>query len=876
MARIAPPESQRLEVLRSLRILDTPREQAFDDLTALAATICRTPIAGVSLVDETRQWFKSAIGLDITESPRELSFCTHAILGREPFIVPDSSLDPRFAISSDLGIRFYAGIPLTTSAGHVLGTLCVADHVPRELTGEQIASLEAIARQVMSQIELRRVVAEQQRNELWFRSLAASSPIGIYRADRAGLREYVNPRLLEISGLTFEEALGNGWTSVIHPDDRANVLAVWDEVVRRNEEFAMEFRLTPRPGEVVYVHSRAAPVRGPNGELAGWVGTVEDVTAQRRAEEALRTSEERLQRVLEGSHDGFWDWNVVTGEVKFSQRLAEMLGYTLAEMPPHVTTWEQLIHPDELPDVMRAVREHLDGKTEYYETEHRLRCRSGQWKWILDRGKVVARASDGTPLRMAGTHSDIDKRKKAERGLDRFFNVSLDLLTIASTDGWFRRINPAFERVFGYTTEELLSRPLLEFIHPDDREATMAEAERLRAGHQTVHFENRYICRDGSIKWIAWSATPAPDEDLIYAAGRDITASKEAEEALRESETRTRSIIDNSLGAVITSDVEGRLETINPAGERMFGYRADQLVGKSVVLLYANKPDLADVVKSSLGRVTRWTGRRSTGETFPCDLSLFEFQTGTARHYAAHIVDVSDREEAEKMKRDFVATVSHELRTPLTSIRGSLGLLASGALGALSSEGLSLVTVAERNSVRLLNLINDILEFEKLDSGTIELDLQPVPIVRVLERSIEIISATAAQEHVTIDWDACPGDVLGDEMRLQQVTVNLLSNAIKYSSRGAHVYVEAAREDGWIEVRVTDHGPGIAEEAQKKLFQRFHQVDASDSRSKRGTGLGLAICRTIVQQHGGTIGVVSRAGDGSTFWFRVPAIAESP
>ena len=1026
MTRPQPPdESLRLSALRSFQILDTPRERSFDDLTALAGTVCRTPIAAVSLIDEGRQWLKSVIGLDAAESPREISFCTHAILGSDLFVVPDACQDPRFAhnpaVAGDPQIRFYAGVPLITTDGYALGTLCVADHVPRELSEEQCESLRAIARQVMALLELRRVMSQQQRvqsalldaqamlrrvidgspglsimatdrggrivlfsrgaermfgwsaeevigtstptlfhdpaelekrrqamraggreaslfetlignpaegdteqswtcvrkdgsrffavvsanplrggggeltgyllvgrdvseekevdlalrrNELWFRSLASSSPVGIYRTDTDGLCEYTNPCWQEIAGLTFHESLGRGWTSVVHPEDRASVLAAWDDAVRRNEEFAMEYRIT-RGGEVAYVHSRAAPARGPNGELAGWVGTVEDVTAHRRAEEALRTSEERLQRVLEGSNDGFWDWNVVTGEVRFSQRLAEMIGYTLDEMPPHVTTWEQLVHPDDSPQVMAAVRDHLEGKTEFYETEHRLRCKNGQWMWILDRGKVVARSADGTPLRMAGTHTDISERKKAERELDRFFDLSLDLLAIATSDGWFRRLNPAFETILGYSMTELLGSPFYAFIHPDDVASTKREAEKLRAGHHTVRFENRFVCRDGSVKWIAWSATPVSEEGLIYTAGRDITESKNAEKALRESETRTRSIIANSLGAVITTDENGKVVSINPAGERMFGYRADQIMGQTVARLYAEKIDLGAVAQASLGRVTGWAGRRANGEEFPCEVSLFEFQAGDARHFAAHVMDISDRLEAERMKRDFVATVSHELRTPLTSIRGSLGLLASGKLGVLPDEAQALVIVAERNSVRLITLINEILDFEKLDSGSIELDFEALPVARVIERSIEMVSMTAAQEGVAIESDSCAGSVLGDEMRLQQVMVNLLSNAIKYSPRGSRVFIQASLGHGAVEVRVSDCGPGIAEDAQRRLFQRFHQVDASDSRSKSGTGLGLAICRNIVALHGGDIGVESRKGEGSTFWFRVPAIAVS-
>lgn len=234
-----------------------------------------------------------------------------------------------------------------------------------------------------------------------------------------------------------------------------------------------------------------------------------------------------------------------------------------------------------------------------------------------------------------------------------------------------------------------------------------------------------------------------------------------------------------------------------------------------------------------------------------------------------------ERNAVERMKKDFLSTVSHELRTPLTSIRGSLGLLASGVMGELPPEAVAMIEVAERNSVRLIALINDILDYDKLESGKMEMDLRPAPLRRILERSIASISAFAVQEGVSIELHCGNATVRGDEARLGQVTVNLLSNAVKYSIRGGAVTVTATADRGAVEVRVQDRGRGIPTELQKRLFQRFQRADSSDSRTTPGTGLGLAICKAIVEQHGGTIGVESREGEGSAFWFRVPCLAES-
>ncbi|MEA2465705.1 MAG: hypothetical protein QOJ98_3452 [Acidobacteriota bacterium] len=233
------------------------------------------------------------------------------------------------------------------------------------------------------------------------------------------------------------------------------------------------------------------------------------------------------------------------------------------------------------------------------------------------------------------------------------------------------------------------------------------------------------------------------------------------------------------------------------------------------------------------------------------------------------LLDVSEREEVDRLKKDFVSTVSHELRTPLTSIRGSLGLLASGVMGDLTAEARQLVTVAERNSIRLITLINAILDFEKLESGNDEMDLRPVPLQRIFDRALESVSAFAEQEGVRIEVERTGAVVKADETRLIQVLVNLLSNAVKYSHRGGAVTMRALSLDGQVEAQVIDRGRGIAAGKQEKIFERFHQVDSSDARTQPGTGLGLAICKAIIEQHGGTIGVESVEGEGSTFSFRI-------
>ncbi|MBX9692877.1 MAG: PAS domain-containing sensor histidine kinase, partial [Cyanobacteria bacterium] len=272
----------------------------------------------------------------------------------------------------------------------------------------------------------------------------------------------------------------------------------------------------------------------------------------------------------------------------------------------------------------------------------------------------------------------------------------------------------------------------------------------------------------------------------------------------------------------------------------------------------------------ALNRIGEFDCLRKNGEDFPVELSMSELKTHEGERYMANILDVSERREVERLKKEFVSTVSHELRTPLTSIRGSLTLLSVGAIGKLPEQAQKVVAIAERNTIRLIGLINDILDIEKLEAGKLDMVFDNTSISDILERSEQSVSSFASNNGVKLEILPSDALVFADGDRIVQVLVNLLSNAIKFSENGQTVTVVVENAAGFVQVKVIDRGRGIPEKFKKLLFQRFQQVEASDAKKKGGTGLGLAICKGIIEQHGGQIGVESQEGKGSTFWFRVP------
>ncbi|MBX9690758.1 MAG: PAS domain-containing sensor histidine kinase, partial [Cyanobacteria bacterium] len=264
------------------------------------------------------------------------------------------------------------------------------------------------------------------------------------------------------------------------------------------------------------------------------------------------------------------------------------------------------------------------------------------------------------------------------------------------------------------------------------------------------------------------------------------------------------------------------------------------------------------------------TAVREDGTLFPVEISCNGIQfKGGVLHLVA-MLDVTERHEIERMKREFVAMVSHDLRTPLSSVQGMLALLSAGAAGNLPARAGSIVETAEGQLERLISLINDLLDIQKMESGRFQIERDEVLVKDLLDQSLEAVEQVAKAAKVEFSLPETNARMIADGARIIQVLVNLFSNAIKFSPADGSVEVTVIESPTEVEFRVEDHGRGIPPEHIDAVFERFRQVEPGDAKEKKGTGLGLAICKMIVEGHGGTIGVRSEPGKGSTFWFKIP------
>jgi PAS domain S-box-containing protein len=366
---------------------------------------------------------------------------------------------------------------------------------------------------------------------------------------------------------------------------------------------------------------------------------------------------------------------------------------------------------------------------------------------------------------------------------------------------------------------------------------------------------------------------------------------RELEQALacvQANEQRIAAIIETAQDAFVGIDMRGRICDWNSAAERMLGWSRGEALGRVVSDLVmperfrARSRALLEGFRETgeleiLGRRVERLLVTRDGVEIPVELTLGLAGTGDGRFFSAFVHDISARKEVERMKDEFVATVSHELRTPLTAISASLALLADGMAGELPPDAQGLVDVANASSGRLVRLVGDVLDIQKMDAGGMAFERAVQPLLPLAEDAVAAMRSFAARSGIALSCVATPGaegvrvDV--DRDRLAQVLTNLLSNAIKFSGPGSTVRTRVEASGAAVLLAVADEGTGIPEAFRERVFQRFAQADGADSRRQGGTGLGLSICRTIVEELGGSIWFDSAEGIGTTFYVELPLAA---
>jgi PAS domain S-box-containing protein len=798
-----------------------------------------------------------------------------------PMVIQAGPQGPRWVLAS--------AAPVRRGDGKLLGAVSTFADVTRlHDTEQRLADTNAeLAVRNQALAELTRRI-ETKRAKL--NAIIEHAPVGIVVTDEQGQVEHANPAAALLGmrpvpgGGSFDDVLR---VTCIGPAGDPPCLT---RMALQGEPGSdVELSVLQPNGRRRELLASAAPIKDVQGGVRGAVLVFQDITERKRAERALRESEARFRNMADNAPVMIWVSDPGGYCTYLNRQWYDFTGTT--ERQGLGFGWLDSVHPDDRSHTLGAFRD-ANAWREALWMEYRLRRPGGAYRWVIDSASPRF-GSGGEFLGYIGSAIDIDERRRAEEQIrfqSQLLNAVLQPIIATDHEGCINYWGRGAKALFGWQEDEVLGRGVLDVLLPQVARGLSpgATTARLTGACWTgeIMVEDRY----GRLLPLLMTSTPIRNDDGTWlgtiSVATDLSVQKQVEVSLRSANQRLRiyeRAIESSPDLIYVVDPDYVYQMVNPAHAHAHGRPVQQIVGRTLCELLgpqAFQGALPHLRRCFAGEQVRFEsafdypalGRRDL------DVGYYPLQDedGKVEYAVVMIRDITERKHIERLKNEFVSVVSHELRTPLTSIAGSLGLINGGVAGELPARARPLIEIAYRNSERLTRLINDILDADKIESGRVAFNLKLVDLTRLVEEAIEANRPYAAQFGVRLALEeVLPGvQVRADPDRLIQVLTNLLSNAAKFSPPDQTVAVRVKRSGEAIRVKVTDQGPGIPEEFRAHVFEKFVQADASDSRAKGGTGLGLSICKAIVNRLGGHIGFETQQGQGTTFYFDLPACAE--
>ncbi len=895
-------EQERLKALRDFEILDTAPEKSFDDITLLAAQLCETPIALITLLDEKRQWFKSRVGMEILETPRDVAFCTHTVLQKDVLVVEDVRTDERFAanpfVTGEPGIRFYAGAPLITSDGLALGALCVIDREPRHITEEQKKALLVLSQQVVSQLELRRTLrikAESEErlraSELSYRRLfeAAQDGILILEIDSGQVVD-ANPFLCELLGFSKEEIVGK---TVGEISPFADVISNQTMLERLQTDGYVRYEDLPletKDGRYIAVEFVSNVYEAGDKKVAQC--NIRDITERKKTEQRLALMSQCIANLNDAVMITEAEPLSEPGPkiVFVNEAFERITGYTPAEAMGKSPRFLQ--GPKTERRILDEIREALVNREPI--KKHVVNYRKDGSEYWVDIDLVPVLNAVGKCTHFAAIERDITESKKLKESLKLFRTLmerSADAIEIIDPEtGRFLDVNQTAHERLGYSRAEMLAMRFPDIVADEGGPVSIREsAEEVQKTGYRIR-ESRHRRKDGSTFPIEISVQHIDlDRGYMVAIVRDITDRK-------RNEARFRRLVESNAQGVIFWNVRGKITDANDAFLNLVGFTRHELEAGLLSWTAMTPPEFAEVDRICLEKVAM-TGFcapfekayvRKDGSRVPVIVGVSTFED-CPEEGVCFVVDLTERKKLEQQffraqRMESIGTlaggIAHDLNNILAPILMSIDLLKSTATDA---QAMAILETIEVSAKRGADIVRQVLTFARGIEGE-RIEIQ----VKHLLDDIKVIIKDTFPKDVRLQFSV-PKEtwtIRGDPTQIHQVFLNLCVNARDAMPSGGSLTIKVensvldkqyaamnleVKPGRYVLISVTDSGSGISPHLVEKIFEPFFTT----KELTKGTGLGLSTVQAIIKSHEGVINVYSELGKGTTFKVYLPAM-DSP
>ncbi|MBD2437721.1 PAS domain S-box protein [Nostoc sp. FACHB-110] len=787
-----------------------------------------------------------------------------------------------------LGIFIVVGLIINLLTSHFLKSKQQIKQLSQKLAQENAEQLRMVLEINNDITERKKAEATLQQYIREFEDLYNNAPCGYHSLDAEGKFIRINDTELKWLGYSRDEILHKQFLDILTGDSQQVFQENFPQFKQQGWINNLEFEIVHKDGTTRWISLNGTAIKDEAGQFLMSHSTIFDISDRKCSAAVL----EQYKYIVSNVKDGIvllnrdYNYQIVNQTYLdwYNKTETEVLGHSVSEILGQ-QFFESFIQP--------RIDKCLTGENSQYEKWFNYPNRPPQFMSVT---YTPYREAKGNISGVIVSLRDLTRLKQAEQQLEFQAviarNMAEGVCLVRASDATIVYANPKFEQMFGYGCGELnfqhvsILNYATQSISAEDVNQTIRSMV-FQKGEATYEVHN--VKKDGTPFWCRATASvfQHPEYgDVLVAVHQEITERKRIEDALRQSEEKFRQLAENIQAVFWMTNIQTQqILYISPAFETIWQRSCQSICQSFSAWLNAIHPDDRPLVDLAFQEQVK-TGKSDTkyriirpdgsirwirDRAFPIKNEL-----GEIVRVAGLAEDITELQKVEQIKTEFISIVSHELRTPLTAIRAAMGLLKTGIYDKKPDKFKRMIEIAAIDSDRLVRLVNDILDLERLESGRAVLEKTNCNATDLIEQAVAGVQALAKEQNIKFDVRPSNADVWAAADAIIQTLTNLLGNAIKFSPAEAMITVSVEQQKDWVLFKISDQGRGIPSDKLEAIFGRFQQIDATDSRIKGGTGLGLAICRSIVEQHGGQIWAESIIGVGSTFFFTLPKSRTSP